>query len=83
MFTKFGNVNVHATSVKVIIVYPNSFEGEVSLQNFIDVSTGQTEQFGLFGGEARKPRCKLLGSTTASGNGFSAMALESASRVRM
>ena len=51
MFTKFGNVNVHATSVKVIIVYPNSFEGEVTLQNFIDVSTEQTEQFGLFGGE--------------------------------
>ena len=51
MFTEFGNVNVHATSVKVIIVYPNSFEGEVTLQNFIDVSTEQTEQFGLFGGE--------------------------------
>ena len=51
MFTQFGNVNVHATSVKVIIVYPNSFEGEVTFQNFVDVSTEQTEQFGLFGGE--------------------------------
>src|SRR5690554_7686421 len=51
VFTQFGNVNVHASGIEVVVVHPNGFQGKITLQYFVGVVAEQFEELRLLGGQ--------------------------------
>ena len=51
MLTKLGDIYIHATSVEVVVINPDGFEGKVTLENLILMSTEKIEKLRLLGGE--------------------------------
>ena len=37
VLAKFGDINVHTTSIEVVVVDPNSFQSKITLKNLINV----------------------------------------------
>ena len=53
MLTQLSDVNIHRTSIEVVIVDPDSLQGEVTLQDLVRMRAKQGEQFVLLRGELR------------------------------
>ncbi len=51
VFTQFGNVNIHASCIKIIVINPNGFQSEVPLQNIVGIVTQQAQQLRFLGGQ--------------------------------
>lgn len=51
VLAKLCDVNVHGTGVEIVVVDPDGFEGIVTLEDFVDVSAEEAEEFGLLSGE--------------------------------
>ena len=53
VFTQFGDVNVHASCIEVVVVDPNCFQSEISFENLVYMGAKEAQPFRLFGGELR------------------------------
>ena len=51
MFTQFGDINVHAAGIEIIVVNPNGFQSEVTLQNLVSVLVKQSQKFTFLGSQ--------------------------------
>ena len=51
MLAQLGDIDVHRASVEVVVVNPDGLEGEVALEDNVDVGAEQREQLALLGGE--------------------------------
>ena len=51
VLAQLGDIDVHRTSVEVVIINPDGLQGEVALQDFVGMRTEQGEQFILLGGQ--------------------------------
>ena len=43
VLAQFGDVNVHAAGIEVVVVHPDCLESEVALQNFVGVFAKQLQ----------------------------------------
>ena len=50
MLAQLGDVDVHRTGIEVIVVNPDSLEGIVALEDFVDMGAQQAQQLRLLGG---------------------------------
>lgn len=51
VLTQFRDIHVHTTGIEIVIVNPDCFQSEVTLQNLIGMCAKQSEQFRLFGSQ--------------------------------
>ena len=49
VLAQLGNIDVHGAGIEVVVVYPDSLQGEVALQNLIGMRAEQSQKFVLFG----------------------------------
>ena len=49
MLAQLGDVDVHRTSVKVVVIDPDSLQSVVALENLVDVCAKEAQQFRLLG----------------------------------
>ena len=50
VLAQLGDVDVHRTGIEVIVVNPDSLEGIVALEDFVDMGAQQAQQLRLLGG---------------------------------
>ena len=53
VLTQLGDIHIHATCVKVVIINPNRLQCKIALKDFIGMCTKQTQQFRLFCSQLR------------------------------
>ena len=51
MLTQLSDVNIHRAGIEVVIIDPDSLQGEIALQNLVRMAAEQGQQFVLLGGK--------------------------------
>ena len=50
VFPKFGDIYIHTAGIKVAVIYPDSFQGEITIKDGVAVNAKVFEQFAFFCG---------------------------------
>lgn len=53
VLAELGDIDIHGARVEIVVINPDGFQCEVTLQHFVGVCAEETEEFALFGGEFR------------------------------
>ncbi len=53
VLAELGDIDIHGARVEIVVINPDGFQCEVTLQHFVGVCAEETEEFAFFGGEFR------------------------------
>jgi len=51
VLAQLGDIDIHRTSIEVVVINPDGLQSKVTLQDFVGVRTEQSQQFVLLRGE--------------------------------